>query len=180
MFFLECMARGGSAPPLPSQMQSVADLVLKALKAMATPEEKAVLMLKPRAEGHALAIANSVVALLLDYFEFRFVSNGAKVPPGLRRGTTLVSKLKEHLKSLSIVISPSAFAAWRQAGSRKRPAPEESAEESAEESEAAVEPGAVRLSPRSLGPPGQEESSSDDSSEEGDRPRRSPEQIDLT
>ena len=61
------MARGGSTPALPSQMQSVADLVLKALKAMANPEEKAVLMSKPRAEGHALSIANSVVALLLDY-----------------------------------------------------------------------------------------------------------------
>ena len=177
IFFLDCMARGGSAPPLPSQQQSVADLVLKALKAMATPEEKAVLMLKPRAEGHALAIANSVVALLLDYFEFRFLSVGAKVPPGLRRGTTLVSKLKDHIKSLSIDISPTAFAAWRKAGCRKRPAPES---EGAEESEAAEEPGAVRASPGSLGSPGQEAGSSDDSSEEGDRPRRSPVQIDLT
>ena len=101
----------------------------------------------------------------------------AKVPPGLRRGTTLVSKLKEHIKSLSIDISPTAFAAWRKAGCRKRPAQES---EGAEESEAAEEPGAVRASPRSLGPPGQEAGSSDESSEEGGRPRPSPVLVDLT
>ena len=60
-FFLECMALGGSTPAYSSQMQSVAELTLKALKAMANSEEKAVLMSKPRAEGHALSIANSVV-----------------------------------------------------------------------------------------------------------------------
>ena len=67
---------------------------------------------------------------MLDYFECCFVMKGVKVPPGLRRGTTRVSSLKEHIKSLSIDISPTACAAWRKAGCRKRPAQESAAEES--------------------------------------------------
>ena len=42
------------------------------------------------------------------------------------------------------------------------------------------EPGAVRASPRRLGPAGQEAGSSDESSEEGGRPRPSPVFLDLT
>jgi hypothetical protein len=42
---------------------------------------------------------------MLDYFECCFVMKGVKVPPGLRRGTTRVSSLKEHIKSLSIETS---------------------------------------------------------------------------
>ena len=184
-FFLDCMALGGSTPALPSQQQSVAETVLRALKAMANPEEKAVLMLKPRAEGHALSIAKSVVALLLNYFEFRFLTLAVKVPPGLRRGgITRVSSFKEHIKSLSLDISPSAFAAWRKAGCRKRPA-QEAAPESEEEGEGAQVPRGVRQSPRPLGLPGQEESSDDESSEEVGRSRPSPvayavDAVDLT
>ena len=80
--------------------------------------------------------------MMLDYFECCFVMKGVKVPPGLRRGTTRVSSLKEHIKSLSIDISPTACAAWRKAGCRKRPAQESAAEESedAEEERAQGEP----------------------------------------
>jgi hypothetical protein len=113
---------------------------------------------------------------MLDYFECCFVMKGVKVPPGLRRGTTRVSSLKEHIKSLSIDISPTACAAWRKAGCRKRPAQESAAEES----EDAEEERAVRASPRPLGPPAQEAGSSDESSEGDGRPRPSRMVCDLT
>jgi len=119
---------------------------------------------------------------MLDYFECCFVMKGVKVPPGLRRGTTRVSSLKEHIKSLSIDISPTACAAWRKAGCRKRPAQESAAEESEDaEEERAQGERAVRASPRPLGPPAQEAGSSDESSEGDGCPRPSPMAVcDLT
>ena len=67
-------------------------MLKRVLKAMANSQEKAVLMSKPRAEAHALPIANSVVALLPDYFEFRYLTTGAKLACGAAPRWSAVSK----------------------------------------------------------------------------------------
>ena len=99
-------------------------------------------------------------------------------PPQAPPPPPIAPSLKEHIKSLSIDISPTACAAWRKAGCRKRPAQESAAEESEDAEEERER--AVRASPRPLGPPAQEAGSSDESSEGDGCPRPSPMVCDLT
>ena len=87
-FLLDCMANGGALPnSLDSQRRSDGRVVLDALKAMLSSTEKAVLIGKPRAEGHAVSIAQHVTSLMLDLMEETYTSIGAKVPLGLRLGS---------------------------------------------------------------------------------------------
>ena len=98
------MALGGNVPPLKdSQRTSDASLVLRALKAMANSEEKAVLMCQPPDAAHALLIANALTRLMLDRIEDAFVASGAKVPPGLKNVLGHTSSLPPPL---SLVLGP--------------------------------------------------------------------------
>jgi hypothetical protein len=117
-FFLDCMALGGSVPAMDSQRRSDAELVLKALLAMANAEEKAVLKAKPRDAAHAGGIATSVVTLVLKYCICAYATASVELPRSLKSLATAalpprVSSIKEHIKKLDLDIRASTMGAWR-------------------------------------------------------------------
>ena len=133
-FFLDCMANGGRLPAMDSRRMSDADLVFKAMMAMANAEEKAVLKAKPRDDAHAGGIANAVVTLVLKYIVYAYETALLTLPRSLKlvqdvaTRPPLVSSIKEQITKLSLDIRASTMSAWRlgpQQASAKRPAAED-------------------------------------------------------
>ena len=130
-FFLDCMANGGRLPAMDSRRMSDADLVFKAMLAMANAEEKAVLKAKPRDDAHAGGIANAVVTLVLKYIVYAYETALLTLPRSLKlvqdvaTRPPLVSSIKEHITKLSLDIRASynheCMAAWPTASERQAP-----------------------------------------------------------
>ena len=117
-FFLDCMGNGGNVPSLAeSRRQPEADGVLRALKAMASPEELAVLSSKERdtaLQAHAVRIASTVVRHLVQRLLRSYADKGDTKGAGrLATCTVLVNTLDRHLKVTKLDVSGSAFAKWR-------------------------------------------------------------------
>ena len=108
----------GNVPALKdARREPEASGVLRALKAMSTPEELVVLALPNRdsaQQAHAVSIAAAVVDHLVKRLLRAYADKkDAKGPGHLAKMTVLVNTLDRHLKQTNLNVSSAAFASYR-------------------------------------------------------------------
>lgn len=117
-FYLDCADNFENLPVNLSNDRRISEgkRVLKVYRAMATPEERAVVVCKPRNEAQANIIARDLGKLLLKRFAAAYRDSGQSVPPRLFSGSLLLNSVVEHLGKSRLVVDAVAFAEWRKAG----------------------------------------------------------------
>ena len=118
VMFTEAMERGGNLPLLKSAERSRGEWALSWYKAMATHEEKGILMAKPpeRDAARCREVARSLDKLVVARLAKGYIDAGQPTPKSLKNHPNkklLVNSLDEHKKALNYVISRAAFQQWR-------------------------------------------------------------------
>jgi hypothetical protein len=172
-FFIDCMNNQGNLPTnlRNSRRTSDARLVLSAYKAMATEEERKLLIANPD-KGTAQRIARDVGKLLMARIVESYREQEIEAPPRFLSSSFLFQTAVDQLKRSKVVVDSLAFRQWRKQHASSSSSGEASSSSSGEK-RAAPEPAAeaapLRKSPRPLGAPAVEvDSDSGDSPPEDD------------
>ena len=146
-FFLECMAKGGSLPPLSKADKRRGQLVLDYFSAFATPAERELLLPPPpsredqapsvRDEGQRRLLGLKFHDLLVEMLRNAFIKASLVVPTGLKKEKKvkmLVGAVESRLDELAkktkgpfFKADPTVFTAFRGAYEKGKGAPKEDA-----------------------------------------------------
>ena len=117
---------------------------------MAAPEEREVVVARPRDDAQANIIARNLGKLLQGRLAAAYRDTQQQVPPRLFSSSFLVNSVIEHLTKSKLVVDSVAFAEWRKAGaSPQTGAVAEPSQPSASQPSASSQPSAA--SPKRLG-----------------------------
>ena len=131
--------------------------MLAAYSAMVTPEERAVLLGRPRNEAQSMIIVRKLGQLLISRFVAAYRDKNTTVPQRIESGSLLFNSVIEHLTKTKLLVDSMAFSEWRKAGASKATgAVAASSQPSAAAASAPAaddddEEGPLRKSPRPLG-----------------------------
>ena len=93
--------------------------MLAAYSAMATPEERAVLLGRPRNEAQSMIIVRKLGQLLISRFVAAYRDKNTTVPQRIESGSLLFNSVIEHLTKTKLLVDSMAFSEWRKAGASK-------------------------------------------------------------
>ena len=111
-FYLDAQARGGTCVRLSSADKSRGDVAYEWFNRMATADEKATLLARPRDKTEANRIADRLTKLVRARIAQGYRDMNESVPPRLNSGEFFVNSLIPHTDKLTSV-KPATFQAWR-------------------------------------------------------------------